>query len=477
MPAPSGPGVTPEHLFTHLDRFGDRAALITPEQPPVTYSDLLAAADRLAPHVTGPCLAFLVCENRVEAIEGYVGLLRAGATVALLLGATDAARLAQLRSRYRPRLIYLPERLAAGVPDAVACATLGEYVLLRTASEADYIIADGLAVLLTTSGSTGSPKFVRLSHRNLLSNAEAIAKYLEIDASDRAITTLPMHYSFGLSVINSHLQVGASLAVTSAAVTEKAFWDFLQSSGATSLSGVPETYRMLARLGFSEMRLPSLRCLTQAGGRLEPAMCAEVAGACERDGRRFFVMYGQTEATARIAYLPWQHARTKAGSIGGPIPGGEMWLEDESGRRIDEVDAEGELVYRGANVALGYAESCDDLGRGDDFAGTLRTGDMAIRDTDGFFSIVGRRSRYAKIFGSRVSLDEVEVLLREAGFTCACTGGDDRLTVHVEGCGLTASVVSAVTARTGIHRAAVRVREIECLPKSPTGKVSYAALD
>jgi acyl-coenzyme A synthetase/AMP-(fatty) acid ligase len=230
-------------------------------------------------------------------------------------------------------------------------------------------------------------------------------------------------------------------------------------------------------LRYPQLVAPDLRHSTQAGGKLEADLCAEVADTYERQGRRFYAMYGQTEATARIAYLPWADARAKAGSIGRAIPGGRLWLEDPSGTVITEPDRVGELMYAGDNVSLGYAEHYTDLAKGDEFGGVLRTGDLAVCDRDGYYSIVGRLKRFIKLFGSRVSLDELEQLVRTAGFECACTGQDDKLTIHVVGCGVADLVANHVADQTGIHRSAIAVIEVAQIPVGASGKVQYAALD
>ena len=179
------------------------------------------------------------------------------------------------------------------------------------------------------------------------------------------------------------------------------------------------------------MELPSLRYLTQAGGRLGRELAEEFNAICEEKGIRLIVMYGQTEATARMSYLPWEDAGRKAGSIGIPIPGGKFELVDANGQLIDGADVVGELVYCGSNVTPGYAKSRMDLAKPDENKGVLYTGDMAKRDEDGFYYVVGRKKRFLKIFGNRVNLDEVENLLKKEGIENACTGQDDRMVVFL----------------------------------------------
>jgi acyl-CoA synthetase (AMP-forming)/AMP-acid ligase II len=323
-----------------------------------------------------------------------------------------------------------------------------------------------LALLLTTSGSTGSPKLVRLSYANLLSNALSIAEYLSINENERPITTLPMHYSFGLSVINSHLLKGATLLLTDKSLMEKDFWSLLKKEQATSLSGVPYTYEMLKRLRFFRMDLPSLRTLTQAGGKLNIELTKEFAEYAQNADKRFFVMYGQTEATARMSYLPYEQSLSKSGSIGIAIPGGAFTLLEESG----------ELIYQGQNVSLGYAESAEDLAKGDENKGILYTGDLAKRDNDGYYYIIGRKKRFIKLFGNRINLDETESVLKTRYVDCACVGTDDKMIVYTTEQGKEAEIKQFISAQLHLNPNAFEVRPIDAIPKNSSGKTIYSEL-
>ncbi len=276
-----------------------------------------------------------------------------------------------------------------------------------------------LALLLSTSGSTGSPKLVRISRRNLLANAGAIVDYLGLSETDRAITSLPLHYCYGLSVLHSHLLAGASVVLTDASVVDPCFADALRNHGVTSLAGVPHTFEMLEHAGADRVGVPSLRLLTQAGGRMAPDAVTRWTARAETWGARFYVMYGQTEATARMAFLPPELAVRRPAAIGRAIPGGELRLEPVDG----QPDDVGELVYRGPNVMMGYAERPDDLAEGA-LLDELRTGDLArFHADDGVFEIVGRRSRFVKPFGLRIDLDLIEQAVRDAATRRQHRGG------------------------------------------------------
>ena len=343
-------------LFALSDREPGRLLAVTDADEHLSCGDLSAASEALARAIGGHVLVFLLCENTSGTLLGYLGCLRCGA-VPLLLDAHIAPGLLKgLAETYCPAFYYapcdLPKETRAVLPQAAPVLELHGSLLLSGSVEGPAIHPD-LALLLTTSGSTGSPKLVRLSGKNLDANARSIAEYLNLGEDERPITTLPMSYSYGMSIVNSHLLVGAPLLLTRHSVMERSFWDRVDREGATSLAGVPYTYQMFHRLGLISMNLPRLRTLTQAGGKLSLELHREFAAWAMGTGRQFFVMYGQTEAAPRMGYLPANRAVEKCGSMGVPIPGGSFWLEDADGAEIKAPDATGELVYRGDNVAMG----------------------------------------------------------------------------------------------------------------------------
>lgn len=462
-------------FWNTLERFGERTALITETGEQITYSALLARADEIAGAAGSRCLAFLMCRNCAGAAAGYLGFLRRGVVPVLLAENLDKSMLEGLLASYRPAYFYLPNEKAPDLPGVTAWR--GEsYTLLRLPYEQDYKLPEELALLLTTSGSTGSPKLVRQSGRNIEANTRSIAEYLGILSEDRAITTLPMQYTYGLSILQSHLSVGAAVILTDKTLMDKEFWALLKEQKATTFGGVPYIYEMLKKLRFDRMNFPSLRYLTQAGGKLPKELAEEFIQTCKRKNMKFIVMYGQTEATARMAYLPWEHAESHAASIGIAIPGGEFWLADPEGAPILEPETTGELVYRGPNVTLGYAENRFDLCKPDENHGELRTGDMAKRDAKGFYYIVGRKKRFLKLFGSRVNLDEVEGLLNRAGIPCACAGVDDRLDVYITDGSLLGQAERFIKEHTAINPNGFQLHVIEEIPRNDSGKVLYSAL-
>lgn len=463
-------------FFNAVDAHGASTALITENLEHITYTELLTVADALKDHIKKRCLVFIMCQNCLESVAGYIGFLRSRIVPVLLNDSINHELFDNLLHTYQPEFIWLPQKNAKGVRRGRKVYNYGDYALIKTDFMIDNNLHNDLALLLTTSGSTGSPMLVRQSYKNLISNANSIIQYLGINQSDRPITTLPMSYTYGLSIINSHLLKGCAIILTNKTLMEKAFWDLLKTNKATTFGGVPYTYEILKKLRFSRMELPSIEFLTQAGGKLRPDLVKEFAVVCQRKSIRFYVMYGQTEATARMSYLPYEYAISKADSMGIAIPGGKFWLEDDKGNIISGSDIVGELVYKGDNVTLGYANSRAELSKGDENCGVLKTGDMAKRDADGFYYIVGRKKRFLKLFGNRINLDEVDQLIKGFGFDCVCSGEDDHLRIYTNDMENHEEIKGLVAERTNIHPSAFEVSYIENIPRNDAGKILYAAL-
>ncbi|HEU4666981.1 MAG TPA: AMP-binding protein [Arthrobacter sp.] len=437
-----------------LARYGNRPAILA-DGLTLTYRELATRVDSFARRLgTERRLIALAASNDVESLVAYLAALASGHPLILLPEDKPAA---------------LESLVTAYDPDVVVRSANGECVLDERRTGTRHDLHPDLALLLSTSGSTGSPKLVRLSHANLQANAESIATYLRITPGDRAATTLPMSYCYGLSVINSHLLRGAGLVLTGLSVVDPCFWELFRREGATAFAAVPYTFELLERVGFADMDLPSLRYVTQAGGRLAPESVRHYAELGRRQGWELFVMYGQTEATARMAYLPPDLAAAHPGAIGVPVPGGDFRIEPVPGL------ADGELVYTGPNVMLGYAETPEDLAQGRTVT-ELRTGDLAVKNAAGLYEVRGRRSRFVKIVGLRVDLGQVERLLADLGVHAASAGTDQGLVVAVEGTQDTRLLTKVLAQGLGLPRAAVDIHAVAELPRLATGKVDYPAV-
>ena len=450
-------------FVAELETFGDRSAAVSAiDGRTITYAQLVAGADALAEQLgAARRLAFVEAANSIESLLAYVACLRARHPM-FLFSRADRPKLDHLISRYRPNVVISP-------------GTAGPEVSWLHRDTHD--LHPDLSLLLPTSGSTGSPKFVKLSGANIDSNARAIASYLELSPSERAITSLRFSYSYGMSVVNSHLASGGALVLTEDSVTDASFWETFRKAGATSFAGVPYTFESLHHGGFDFSTLPTLRYATQAGGRLDPVMVAQYAGLARSQGWRFYVMYGQTEASPRIAYLPPDQAHQFPHCIGHPIPGGRIDLIDDDGRRVETADTPGQLVYAGPNVMMGYAERSEDLA-GDGTPASLMTGDIACRNSAGLFYIVGRAARFVKPFGLRVNLDDIESRV-QADFPGARVAGNDQRIVVAIAAGAAAGsrkLVASLAADTALPEFVFSVEEFAEIPRLSGGKVDYARI-
>lgn len=444
----------------------------------ITYKELVEQVRSFGEMKIPRSLIFVLCKNDPGAVFGYIAALEHGLVPLLLDADMESQRLQQFMERYQPSYVWCEEDGNADLLYRYA-----GYGLYATGCLPDKL-HENLALLLPTSGSTGDGKLVKISRENLVSNASSIAEYLKIDEKERPITTLPMHYTYGLSIINSHLLVGGTILMTRSSVVQQEFWELFEEGRATSFGGVPYTYQLLKRIHFFERAYPSLTAMTQAGGHLPEQLQQEIAEWAKEHGIRFFIMYGQTEATARMSYLPWERCMEKTGSIGIPIPGGVFQLRDETGNEIKETEQIGELIYQGRNVTMGYAKNKEDLINGDERNGILETGDLARRDADGFYYIVGRKSRFLKIYGNRISLDSCEKMLTEqfaenGKMDFACTGEDDKLCVCMLGEIIdfhTDTVRHWMSDTLHLSPKAITVCILDEFPRTSSGKVDYAEL-
>lgn len=450
-------------IFDHLEKFENATALISSDGQSWAYNDLLREAHKFENPKFSNHLVFFFAAYDLMSIAAYVGFTRAGAKLMLLSPDISPQSLKKLELAYRPDYIWDSSSINVNV---------------KKISRSDSVeINPELSLLLTTSGSTGSPKFVRISYDNVISNTNSIISDLAINSQDVAITTLPMNYSFGLSIINTHLAAGATLVLNKSSVIERDFWTLVHNNRVTTFGGVPYTYQMLSRLGESFLDETSISYLTQAGGALQENLVEKFSRILNGIGGNFFVMYGQTEATARMSIAKSSDLSKSFRTIGKPISGGKFALSRSDGEMIKAPNTVGELIYYGDNVSLGYAHSFNDLQLGDLNHSILHTGDLAYFDDNGLFYITGRNNRFIKIFGNRVNLDEVQDFLFELGLDAACVGADDNLIVYITDSLKSEYVLNEVSAFLQLHRSATKVRVVEGLPRNSSGKIEYAKLN
>jgi len=457
-------------------------------------TDLAAPGARLIDAVTGAQWSGARLHGAVGAVAA--ALERGPRGAVLCLTGNDAGsvlRYLGVRAAGRPAILWDPDTPAGDLvrrfTPALVVGTAGR------AAPAGYAVAESdalgpawvrrepppvpphedLALLLATSGSTGRPRLVRQSAHGVAASATAVASALRLEASDVAITSLPLFYTLGLSVLHSHLRAGASVVVAGGGVLDPGFWTAVDRYGVTGITGVPHTYELLARKPWRPASHPSVRTLTVSGGRLPDALVTRFHTTQAEQGGRLFVMYGQTEAGSRICVLPPEQLPAKLGSVGPPVPGMRLSIRSDP----DGMDAggAGEVICHSATVMMGYADDADDLARGDELLGTLATGDHGRLDADGYLWLSGRRSRIGKAYGVRVSLDAVEHVTAALA-PAAAVAGADRIMIWCEATGSDqlAEVAALVARELRIHRTAITVGALDRLPRRPNGKVDYGAL-
>ncbi len=472
-------------ILWDFERFAENVTLISDSGVTVRYQDLVTLGDELEQVIEkNGCLSdgnrpltMFVCSNTLGALSGYSALINLGFPMLPVSENLPPRMRRELMNVYRPRFLFVPQEIRGDYQALREIYVVRDYVLLKTNYPECFPINPELGLLITTSGSTGSAKLVRQSWGNLRFNASAIADILNISASDRTITSLSLQYTYGLSILHANLLRGAAMIVTKSGVLDDEFWDLFEAEKVTCFHGVPTTYDMLHHIGIFEEDFPDLKTMSQAGGKLSCALQEYYAQYTEKNGKRFVIMYGQSEATAEITYLPPEDAIRKPGSVGVVVPGGKISLIDDAGHPVTGVNTDGELVYSGPNVAMGYAQKGEDLQLADEWKSVLRTGDIARFDEDGYITISGRMKRFIKISGHRISLDEIdEMIITELGICSVSVGVDDNLTVFVTDEKEEVLIKNFIRENLMFLYDKFRIKTIPAFPVNEGGKILYSEL-
>ena len=450
-------------------------AIYLEDRTTLTYGELSGAVSEFQRALRYDDKALVLCagDRDLPTLLAYLAALRLGHTVAFLPASNE------ILSAYQPEFVVLARGSGTGLADLgyhpaaelVAGATIFHR---KNCQSADKIYGD-TALLLATSGSTGSPKAVRLSYSGLADNTAAIVSALGITAAERAPTTLPITHAYGLSVLNTHLSAGAGIVLGDRSPLSLAMWDHLVRSGATSFAAVPTTYSAFGPAHVNLLGRSQIRTMTQSGARLGDDLTMRLVRMMAQHDGRFFVMYGQTEATSRIARLDPADLPDRLGSVGTAVPGGTITIRPAP-VHARAVPGEGAVHYRGPGVMLGYATDRADLGRGAE-VDVLDTGDLGYL-RDGYLYLTGRTKRIVKVLGVRTSLDDLERLVERPDHPTAVICGTDDV-VHLVGAG-DATVHEQqrrqLVESLGIPSKHVVFRAVDHLPRTPGGKVDYRTL-
>lgn len=350
-------------------------------------------------------LCMIECYNDYNSILSYLSVMAYGSVPLLVNENLNNFFFKNYIKKFRPEYIITKRNLIN--KRYKLHKIVNDLFFYKSKSKNSNKIFKDLAILLPTSGSTGSTKMVRISYKNLYSNTIDICNYLKIKKKDIAITTMPYSYTYGMSIINSHIMKGANIFVYSGSVIQKNFFDILEKFKITTFGGVPYTYKLLIKIGLDRLKNKYLKYFTHAGGPMDQKLLIQIYDFCKKNNLEFISMYGSSEATSRMSYLPFVNMKKKLGSIGKGLQK-SFKLKDENNKLIYEPFNKGELIYEGDNVCMGYANNWKELILGDTNFSILQTGDEGYFDKDGFFYISGRKNRYMKLYGHRLSLDEIE---------------------------------------------------------------------
>ncbi len=445
-----------------MNNYNDNPCLLADKE--YSYSDLN--------NITNECftncqrsVVIIICRRDVATIIGYLAFLRKRVVPLLLPEEISQDNLKSYIERYKPKYIWGKDRDLPVAAKELPQTRFMDYQLFELDNE-PYQLANELALLLTTSGTTAHPKLVRLSYANLESNSKAIVESLKISKNHRAITLLPLHYSFGLSVINSHLCAGASIVVSNNSMMQREFWHEVKDSQLTSFYGVPYHLEMLKKLNLKRLKLDSLSLVAQAGGKLSQEMKEYYFELSKELNFSFYTMYGQTEASPRISCLPPEYYEEKSESVGSAIPGGHLSISDADKNGV------GEIVYQGDNVYLGYAFTWKDLALQTKVKGLLRTGDIGYLDEDGFLYITGRKKRFVKVFGNNINLDHLEALACSIEKDSVIIGQDNKIVLLTKS-SAPEDIRKYILKKTSLAPMALSAKTIEQVFRMPSGKINY----
>lgn len=452
----------------------ESVAVIDAMENVLTYGELMDFSNEIASIVPVRSLLFLLTENNVGGVAWSIGCINSGNVPLILNAHIEKELYDNLFDIYQPPYLCMPISSSLPLISYEKVIERYGYVLLKTNSDVCPMYAE-LSHLLPTSGSTGSPKLVRHKYDNIEAAALNISTFFHLTKKDRPLLVLPLYYTMGLSVVFSHLYAGATVLITNQNMTDRAFWNFIKEQKATSFTGVPYSFEILNMMRFFRMDLPDLTLLTQGGGKMPRQLNLKFAEYCRDNGKRWIATYGQSEGTARMAYLPAKWAVRKAGSIGLAVPNGELSLIDNDGNVIEEANVEGEMCYRGKNVTMGYARCRKDLLLGDERNGFMRTGDLAYRDEDGCYYIAGRMGRFLKLFGMRIGLDECEQIIKgKFAIECACVGTDEKMVIYLTSEQYVQQVKELLVEKTKLVASVFEVRIIDEIPRNDAGKILYS---
>ena len=464
-------------LFRAFNKYKNNIAIIDKEHSDLSYKQVLKESNKIKKRIKNKSLILIISENTLGSLLAYIFCIINNHVAIIIDSKTNKKNIIKVFKNYEPNYIFLSKEIKI-IFNKICLEKYSffDQILLKNKINKKKKLNKDLSVLLSTSGSMGSIKFVKLSRKNLKINTDSIINYLKINNKDSTITNLPISYSYMISIINTHLEVGGSIIISKYSLIEKKFWKILKNSKITSFNGVPYTYEMLIRIGIKNIKINSLKYLTQAGGKLEKNKLKEIINFCKKHNLKFFSMYGQTEASPRISYLKPEFSEKKIGSIGKGLSGNKIYIINDTGKKILKPYVEGEIICEGKNVFMGYSKNYNDLNRPNEKNYTLKTGDLGFFDKDGFFFITSRISRITKIFGNRIDLGDLESLMKQKGYKVVCLSDNKIIFIFIEKKYNKTNLINTISQITNLNISSFKLIKLKYFPRTSNNKVSYSEL-
>ncbi|KXH84303.1 AMP-binding protein [Chryseobacterium kwangjuense] len=413
-------------------------------------------------------LIFLYNDNQLPSVEVLLNFYGTAHAIAVLGQKLHPEFKERLEAEYRPKYIFDPSR------EEVLGYELKEFsetvkIFAKKDYQPEVVIHPEIKILLSTSGTTGVPKLVKLSDENLYQNAISILQYMPIQGTDVVPLNVPINFVYGFSIFTTNCMRAGRIVCTDKDIMQKAFWDEMEEYGYSTLGGVPYLYENLNRIGFFRKDSASLRYMTHTGGVINAELRKTIFNYCHEFEKQFFAQYGQTEAGGRMAYLTTDGLLEEETSIGTPVHGGSFEIDSETD----------ELLFLHSSISGGYANKLEDLATYEQ-PKLLRTGDTARRGHNGLYYITGRIKRIMKLFGIRLNLDEVEFILKNEleGNTFVCLNANDKkIIVLYDNKDIDPQIITeTIKNKLRINPQYVRTEHIESFPLSQNGKINYPLL-
>lgn len=464
-------------LFKFFKKFKNNIAIIDRENSDLSYKQIIEKTNEIKKKIKRRSLILIISENSIGSLLAYIFCITNNHVGIIINSKTDKKEIIKIFKNYQPNYVFLSKKIKSIFKkNCYEELSFFDQNIMKNKFNDKKKLHPNLSLLLSTSGSMGVMKFVKLSKKNLKYNTNSIIKYLKINSSDTAITNLPISYSYMLSVINTHLEVGASIIISKYSLVEKNFWKIFKNSNITSFNGVPYTYEILTKIGLQNIKIKSLKYLTHAGGKLEKNKLKKIIRFTKKNKLKFFSMYGQTEASPRISYLKSELSEKKIGSIGKGVPGCKIYLIDNDGKKILKPFKEGEIICEGNNVFMGYSSSYKDLNKPNEVNFKLKTGDLGFLDKDGFFYITSRVDRISKVFGNRIDLGILESLMSQKGYQIASISDNKKIFIFIEKKYNKIKLINTISKITNLSNSSFEIIKLRYFPRTSNNKISFNEL-